>query len=273
MVNLRLGASGRCRACVLVAMGDSGRRPSLPAQRHQREGTDPTMSQAQRLLASAAALGLLAGTAQAASHREAPLTSIDRTADIPDWYAFVSPDAPHTVTMILTVDPLLEPSNGPNYFPFDDNLLYEFNIDNDQDARGRQLRGAVHDGAAPAARAGGAGRRRQRRARAQELAGAHRGGLAADPAGDHRAGRARRRRDRPAPDLRGRDGQERPAHRRWRRLRPEADRAAEQCRAADHAQVQELFEQASFSWTGASRCSPAPPTTSSTSISAPPSTR
>ena len=36
--------------------------------------------------------------------------------------------------MILAVDPLLEPGNGPNYFPFDDNLLYEFNVDNDQDA-------------------------------------------------------------------------------------------------------------------------------------------
>jgi hypothetical protein len=71
----------------------------------------------------------------AASHREAPVTAIDRTADITDWYAFVSPDAPDTVTMILAVDPLLEPSNGPNYFPFDDNLLYEFNVDNDQDAR------------------------------------------------------------------------------------------------------------------------------------------
>jgi Domain of unknown function (DUF4331) len=71
----------------------------------------------------------------AASHREAPVTAIDRTADITDWYAFVSPDAPDTVTMILAVDPLLEPSNGPNYFPFDDNLLYELNVDNDQDAR------------------------------------------------------------------------------------------------------------------------------------------
>ena len=73
--------------------------------------------------------------ALAASHREAPVTAIDRTADITDWYAFVSPDGPDTVTMILAVDPLLEPSNGPNYFPFDDNLLYEFNVDNDQDAR------------------------------------------------------------------------------------------------------------------------------------------
>jgi hypothetical protein len=73
--------------------------------------------------------------AQAASHREAPVTAIDRTADITDWYAFVSPDAPDTVTMLLAVDPLLEPGNGPNYFPFDDNLLYEFNADNDRDAR------------------------------------------------------------------------------------------------------------------------------------------
>jgi hypothetical protein len=72
--------------------------------------------------------------ALAASHREAPVTAIDRSADITDWYAFVSPDEPDTVTMILAVDPLLEPSNGPNYFPFDDNLLYELNVDNDQDA-------------------------------------------------------------------------------------------------------------------------------------------
>lgn len=70
-----------------------------------------------------------------ASHREAPLTAIDRTADITDWYAFVSPDAPDTVTMILAVDPLLEPGNGPNYFPFDDNLTYLHHVDNDYDGR------------------------------------------------------------------------------------------------------------------------------------------
>ena len=86
----------------------------------------------------AAALALAAvpfGAAYGASHREAPVTAIDRTADITDWYAFVSPDAPDTVTMILAVDPLLEPSNGPNYFPFDDNLRTSSTIDNDQDAR------------------------------------------------------------------------------------------------------------------------------------------
>jgi len=56
----------------------------------------------------------------ASSHREAPVTATDRSADVTDWYAFVSYDNPNNVTMILNVDPLLEPSNGPNYFPFDD---------------------------------------------------------------------------------------------------------------------------------------------------------
>ena len=93
------------------------------------------MSRVTGLLAGAAVMALLASNAEGASHREAPITAIDRTADITDWYAFVSPDAPHTVTLILCVDPLLEPGNGPNYFPFDDNLLYELNVDNNQDAR------------------------------------------------------------------------------------------------------------------------------------------
>jgi len=69
----------------------------------------------------------------ASSHREAPITALDRTADVTDWYAFVSYDHPDRVTMILNVDPFLEPANGPNYFPFDPNVLYEMKIDNDQD--------------------------------------------------------------------------------------------------------------------------------------------
>src|SRR3569833_218696 len=69
----------------------------------------------------------------ASSHREAPITALDRTADVTDWYAFVSYDHPDRVTMILNVDPFLEPSNGPNYFPFDPNVLYEMKVDNDRD--------------------------------------------------------------------------------------------------------------------------------------------
>ena len=69
----------------------------------------------------------------ASSHREAPITAFDRTADVTDWYAFVSYDNPNKVTFILNVDPLLEPANGPNYFPFDPNVLYEMHVDNNQD--------------------------------------------------------------------------------------------------------------------------------------------
>jgi hypothetical protein len=73
--------------------------------------------------------------AYAANHREAPITALDRTADITDWFTFVSydPAAPNTVTMILNVDPLLEPSNGPNYFPFDPEIEYRMNVDNNLD--------------------------------------------------------------------------------------------------------------------------------------------
>ncbi len=60
----------------------------------------------------------------AASHREAPITALDHAADITDFFAFVSYEAPNTVTFLLNVDPFLEPGNGPNYFPFDDNVLY-----------------------------------------------------------------------------------------------------------------------------------------------------
>ena len=73
--------------------------------------------------------------ARAANHREAPITALDHKADITDWFSFVSYDDPTKVTMILNVDPLLEPANGPNYFPFDPEILYEMKIDNDQDAK------------------------------------------------------------------------------------------------------------------------------------------
>jgi len=70
----------------------------------------------------------------ASSHREAPITALDHTADITDFYAFVSYDKPGFVTFILCVDPFLEPSNGPNYFPFDPSVTYQILIDNSQTA-------------------------------------------------------------------------------------------------------------------------------------------
>jgi hypothetical protein len=82
------------------------------------------------------------GVVLAANHREAPITALDHKADITDVYAFVSYGAdqapgaaPRKVTLIMGVDPLLEPANGPTVFPFDPDILYELKVDNDNDAR------------------------------------------------------------------------------------------------------------------------------------------
>jgi hypothetical protein len=91
-----------------------------------------------------AAIGLAwAIPAEAASHREAPLIALDPSADNTDVYAFVSYDAANLarapayrrVTFILNVNPGQDPSDGPNYFNFNDDVLYAMHIDNDQDGK------------------------------------------------------------------------------------------------------------------------------------------
>jgi Domain of unknown function (DUF4331) len=67
------------------------------------------------------------------SHREAPGISKDPVADNTDTYAFVSPDAPDSVTIISNYVPLEAPFGGPNFFEFGDDVLYEIHIDNDAD--------------------------------------------------------------------------------------------------------------------------------------------
>ena len=92
------------------------------------------MNRLKAILAFAMALCcLVPASLFASSHREAPISALDHSADVTDWYAFVSYDHPDRVTMILNVDGFLEPSNGPNYFPFDPNVRYVMNIDNNQD--------------------------------------------------------------------------------------------------------------------------------------------
>ena len=69
------------------------------------------------------------------SHREAPSISQDPVADNADTYAFVSPDDPTTVTIITNYVPLEGPAGGPNFFEFGDDVLYQINIDNDNDGK------------------------------------------------------------------------------------------------------------------------------------------
>ena len=94
------------------------------------------MQQLKKILAPALAILMAAPATFAASHREAPITALDHKADITDVYAFRSYDANATprVTLILCVDPFQEPANGPNWFPFDSDVLYEIRVDNTNDA-------------------------------------------------------------------------------------------------------------------------------------------
>src|ERR1700749_1806039 len=69
------------------------------------------------------------------SHREAPEISKDPVADSTDVYAFVSPDAPDTVTLIANYLPLQGPAGGPNFYEFGDHGLYEIHIHTTGDGR------------------------------------------------------------------------------------------------------------------------------------------
>ena len=71
----------------------------------------------------------------ASSHREAPLTAADPQIDSTDLYAFVSPDAPDTVTLISNWIPFEEPAGGPNFYPWAPGVRYDINIDNNGDAK------------------------------------------------------------------------------------------------------------------------------------------
>jgi hypothetical protein len=86
------------------------------------------------LLVAAAAIAVTGlGPVRASSHREAPLISQDPLADNTDVYAFVSPIFQDRVTLVANFIPLEAPYGGPNFFKFDDNVLYDINIDNNGD--------------------------------------------------------------------------------------------------------------------------------------------
>ena len=72
--------------------------------------------------------------ASASSHREAPLISSDPQADLTDLYAFMSPDAKDTLSLVMNVNPMEQAAGGPNFYKFADDVLYQFNIDNNGDA-------------------------------------------------------------------------------------------------------------------------------------------
>ena len=96
------------------------------------------------LLAAAALAALVAAltsrggspaTAQASSHREAPLISEDPSADNTDTYAFRSADAPDTVTIISNYIPGEDPAAGPNWYTFSPSARYVIYADKNGDGK------------------------------------------------------------------------------------------------------------------------------------------
>jgi hypothetical protein len=78
--------------------------------------------------------------ALASSHMDAPLITLDPSANTTDVYAFVSPDenGNKVLTLALAVYPHENPGVGPNKYNFDDNVRYELHVSLGQDlAAGR----------------------------------------------------------------------------------------------------------------------------------------
>ncbi|HEV8306449.1 MAG TPA: DUF4331 domain-containing protein [Methylomirabilota bacterium] len=80
-----------------------------------------------------------APVAWAASHREAPLIALDPTADITDVYFFRSWENPDRVVLIMNVIPAQEPSAGPNYFNFSDDVTYRLHLDTNRDGLAQDI--------------------------------------------------------------------------------------------------------------------------------------
>src|SRR5687767_10722728 len=94
------------------------------------------------LVVIALVVGLAPSATQAASHREAPLISMDPTADITDFFMFRSYEdgRDDNIVLIMDVIPGEEPSAGPNYYNFDPSVLYTINVDNDMDGHADDVR-------------------------------------------------------------------------------------------------------------------------------------
>src|SRR3954452_21529003 len=85
------------------------------------------------LIAATVAAAIAVPLSFGSSHREAPLTSIDPTADDTDLYAYTANDAPGSLTVVANWIPFEDPAGGPNFYKFDDRAHYYINVDNTGD--------------------------------------------------------------------------------------------------------------------------------------------
>jgi hypothetical protein len=87
------------------------------------------------LAAALAAAAIAVPFATGSSHREAPNTATDPTADDTDVYAFTAGDAPDSLTVVANWIPFEDPAGGPNFYNFDPRAHYYVNVDNTGDGQ------------------------------------------------------------------------------------------------------------------------------------------
>ncbi|NDE15875.1 DUF4331 domain-containing protein [bacterium] len=81
-----------------------------------------------------AGLAMAGSNAVASSHREAPGLANDPAADITDLYTFKGERGDTHQAFVMNVSPAYVPAAAPNWYRFDDDVLYELHIDNNGDA-------------------------------------------------------------------------------------------------------------------------------------------
>ena len=90
-----------------------------------------------RAIVAALAVAALAGTgisvARASDHQDNPLVELNPAMDMTDVYAFPG-SSPDRVVLVMNSSPFLTPARTPTA-SFDPNLLYQFKIDNNGDAK------------------------------------------------------------------------------------------------------------------------------------------
>ncbi|MCW5971515.1 MAG: DUF4331 family protein [Blastocatellales bacterium] len=65
----------------------------------------------------------------AADHGDAPLASLDRSADIGDTYVFLDPNDNNRIVLIQTVQGFIAPQEAVNFGIFDSNVRYRFELE------------------------------------------------------------------------------------------------------------------------------------------------
>jgi hypothetical protein len=98
--------------------------------------TSVLLRAARGALVASAIASAFAAPALASSHREAPFLTSEPRTDGTDLYMFRSYEQGRQdyTTVIANYIPFQDPFGGPNYYPFDEDSLYEIHFDNNGDA-------------------------------------------------------------------------------------------------------------------------------------------